>query len=123
MTVVKRNKAQGKMKMRLRAFLLLTLFFVPVILTAISLGIWQSHRAEWKTGLLEQIRISAVRQKTDLQTAIALEGQDQYTIAPIRLSGTFMFEPVFYRPGGKGYNIILPFKTCLLYTSPSPRDS
>ena len=144
----------GKLIFSLKNKFLFSVFVYFIILTLLSLGIWQIYRLNWKLELIEQIENSL---KND---PVELSNIEKKNYLRIKTSGDIDFDKQIYLynlndSGKPGFEVINPIKigdenylvnrgwipfekkdlseinlvdqnlivgTCLLYTSPSPRD-
>lgn len=105
----------------LKKNIILSLFFIPIIITGICLALWQSKRSEWKQELLSQYENHIYQEPSELPTVILrLKGDatsidshllKEFNLKPIKLLGTFITDLVYYRPNGKGIDLITGFKT------------
>jgi surfeit locus 1 family protein len=102
----------------------LTLFFVPIIILGILLGVWQYHRSEWKHNLLHDYQEKLSQKPALLPTVvIRLKGEgnsvtgknkDLFTpfeLMPIKVKGRFLTDLIFYRPADGGIELITAFET------------
>lgn len=104
--------------------LFLSLFFIPIILLGIALGIWQYQRSVWKEELLTEYHKKLSEKPTLLPTlVIRLKGEKssitgknselfkEFELMPIILTGVFLPKVIYYRPSGNGLELITAFKT------------
>lgn len=102
----------------------LSLFFIPIILLGIALGIWQSYRSAWKQTLLQEYHATLLQKPTLLPTVVIhLRGEHDsvtgknselfkpFELMPITLTGHFVSDLIFYRPADEGLELITAFET------------
>ncbi len=102
----------------------LTLFFVPIIILGITLGVWQYHRSEWKQTLLLDYQAKLSQKPALLPTVvIRLKGESNsvtgknkdlftpFELMPITVQGRFLTDLIFYRPADSGIDLITAFET------------
>jgi surfeit locus 1 family protein len=99
------------MRVRFRPLIGFTLFFLPMFLLLVGLGVWQLQRLQWKLALIAEMTRNLAAPPIDLKTALALGARAQYR--QIALTGRFenSKEAYIFATGPNGapvYHILTP---------------
>ena len=90
----------------------------------IALGVWQSSKVAWKNSVIADAEQRLIAPPTALPEIPDAE-RDNYKRVAVEgryVNGEESYFLTSQTLKGPGFDIIVPFETCLLYTSPSPRD-
>jgi cytochrome oxidase assembly protein ShyY1 len=104
--------------------LFLSLFFIPIIILGIILSIWQYQRSIWKENILAEyhhklsqpyglLPTVVIRAKGDKNSIIGTNNSlfKPFELMPVKLTGYFLSDLIFYRPTHDGLDLIVAFKT------------
>ncbi len=108
----------------MRKKIFLSLFFIPIVILGIELGIWQSERSVWKETILQEYHTQLSQTPSLLPTTvIRLKGDKNsiignntelfkpFELMPITLTGKFLPDLIYYRPADEGIELITAFQT------------
>ena len=100
---------------KLRPLLWPTVISLPILVLAVSLGIWQMERREWKRDILD--RIAANRAAEPITLDELLKGDPlRREYGKVKLAGTFLHDKEFYlaarsRKNVVGQQVVTPVRT------------